>query len=51
MDLTVGSTITLNSGTTMPRLGLGVYQVPFGDSTVYAGSWALAAGFREIDSA
>ena len=35
----------------MPRLGLGVFQVPAGEATVTAVSAALAAGYRHVDTA
>jgi diketogulonate reductase-like aldo/keto reductase len=49
--LTIGSTITLNNGAAMPRLGLGVYQVPSGVSTETAVTWAPADGYRHVDTA
>lgn len=51
MDLKIDSTITLNNKTKMPHLGFGVYQVPDGRATVEAVSWALQAGYRQIDTA
>ena len=51
MDLTIASTIELNNGTAMPRLGLGVYQVPSGAQTEIAVAWALADGYRHVDTA
>jgi diketogulonate reductase-like aldo/keto reductase len=51
MDLTLGSTIRLNNGAEMPRLGLGVYQVPEGAITETVVAWALADGYRHIDTA
>ena len=43
-------TVTLNSGTAMPRLGFGVYKVPPED-VERAVSTALEAGYRSIDTA
>lgn len=45
------STLTLNNGTAMPRLGLGVYQVPPGAHTEVVVEWALADGYRHVDTA
>ena len=49
MDLE--STIKLNSGTVIPRLGLGVYQTKAGPEVVKAVTWALETGYRHIDTA
>lgn len=49
--LSLSSAATLNTGTTMPILGLGVYQIPSGQPTVQAVLWALEAGYRHIDTA
>jgi 2,5-diketo-D-gluconate reductase A len=38
-------------GVVMPRLGLGVWQVPDGPGAERAVSWALEAGYRHIDTA
>ncbi|HLK44620.1 MAG TPA: aldo/keto reductase [Acidimicrobiales bacterium] len=51
MDLSITSTIELRNGTAMPRLGLGVYQVPSGAQTEIAVTWALADGYRHVDTA
>ena len=45
------STVALNDGTAMPRLGLGVYQVPDGALTESVVAWALADGYRHVDTA
>ncbi|KAF9080127.1 hypothetical protein BGX23_002612 [Mortierella sp. AD031] len=45
------SAITLNSGHSMPRLGLGVYAAEEGEETENAVLWALQAGYRHIDTA
>ncbi|MFF2579697.1 aldo/keto reductase [Streptomyces goshikiensis] len=43
-------TIELNNGTPMPRLGLGVWQVPDDEAERVVGT-ALEAGYRSIDTA
>lgn len=43
--------VTLNNGKSMPLLGLGVYQTPPGAVTRSAVEWALAEGYRHIDTA
>ncbi|MEV7522038.1 aldo/keto reductase [Streptomyces sp. NPDC091371] len=43
-------TIKLNSGTLMPRLGFGVWQVPDAEAEQAVGT-ALEAGYRSIDTA
>ena len=47
----LSSSITLNSGTSIPAIGLGVYKIPNGESTEQAVLWALSAGYRHIDTA
>ena len=42
---------TLADGHQIPRLGLGVWQVPDGPECVNAVRWALDAGYRHIDTA
>ena len=44
-------TITLNNGTVIPQIGLGVFRTPDGDITVNAVRAALEAGYRHIDTA
>ena len=41
----------LADGNTIPKLGLGVWQVPNGPECVNAVRWALDAGYRHIDTA
>ena len=41
----------LSDGNRIPRLGLGVWQVPDGPETVNAVRWALEVGYRHIDTA
>jgi 2,5-diketo-D-gluconate reductase A len=41
----------LSDGTTIPTLGLGVWQVPNGAECENAVRWALEAGYRHIDTA
>lgn len=51
MALTMGSRITLNDGTKIPVLGLGVWQAAAGKETRKAVSFALESGYRLIDTA
>src|ERR1035438_2284393 len=51
MNLKIDSVFELNNKTYMPRLGLGVYQMPDGKKTFDAVTWALKAGYRHIDTA
>ena len=44
------TTVTLNNGVTMPRVGFGVFKVPE-DATAEAVGTALEAGYRGIDTA
>src|SRR5271156_891145 len=41
----------LRDGQAIPRLGLGVWQVPNGDDCVRSVTWALELGYRHIDTA
>lgn len=50
MDLAPASTIRLNDGAAMPRLGLGVYQIS-GKRCDAAVARALELGYRHIDTA
>jgi diketogulonate reductase-like aldo/keto reductase len=45
------SRVRLSQGTDMPVLGLGVFQSPPGAETRQAVAWALAEGYRLIDTA
>src|SRR5690606_19312058 len=51
MALTIRSTIRLNNGVEIPRLGLGVYRAAAGSETRNAVLWALEAGYRHVDTA
>ena len=51
MELTIRSTIRLNNGVEIPRLGLGVYRAAAGAETRNAVLWALEAGYRHVDTA
>lgn len=51
MELTIRSTVRLNNGVEIPRLGLGVYRTERGRETRDAVRWALEAGYRHIDTA
>jgi diketogulonate reductase-like aldo/keto reductase len=48
--LRLSSSVTLNNGVAMPRLGLGVWKCS-GKEAAQAVSWALEAGYRHIDTA
>lgn len=43
--------LPLNDGTSIPQLGIGVYQVPPGEITVATVRAGLEAGYRHIDTA
>lgn len=47
----INSVKVLNNGVKMPILGLGVYLSQAGEETINAVSYALAAGYRLIDTA
>ena len=47
----LSDTVKLNNGIEIPRIGLGVYQAGSGEGTQNAVQWALAAGYRHIDTA
>ena len=49
--MAIQSTITLNNGTVIPQVGLGVFQTPDGDTTVNAVQTALENGYRHIYTA
>ena len=51
MSLTINSTVTLHDDIEIPQLGLGVFQSEEGDEVENAVAWALAAGYRHIDTA
>lgn len=51
MSFTIISTTKLNNGVLIPRLGLGVYQIPPGKSTFNAVKYALNVGYKHIDTA
>jgi diketogulonate reductase-like aldo/keto reductase len=46
-----GQAVELADGNHLPLLGLGVWQVPDGDTCVNAVRWALELGYRHIDTA
>ncbi len=50
-DLKLQSTLTLNNGVRIPRLGLGVFRTERGDETREAVAAALKAGYRHVDTA
>jgi diketogulonate reductase-like aldo/keto reductase len=47
----INTTIQLNSGTSIPQLGFGVWQIREGGEARQAIQWALEAGYRHIDTA
>src|SRR5690242_1512517 len=49
--MTPASTLPLGNGVAIPRFGLGVYQSGSGRATEDAVGWALAAGYRHVDTA
>ncbi|MEM9951707.1 MAG: aldo/keto reductase [Chloroflexota bacterium] len=51
MTLSIDSTVTLNNGIEMPRLGLGVFKSEVGQETEDAVRYALDAGYIHIDTA
>lgn len=51
MSFTLNSKAKLNNGIQIPRLGLGVYQIPPGKSTVKAVKYALEIGYKHFDTA
>ena len=51
MQATVEPVARLNNGVMIPRLGLGVYQLPPGQTTQRAVEYALKVGYRHIDTA
>ena len=51
MLLTSQSHAILNNRVEIPRLGLGVYQTPIGETTLHAVRYALKIGYRHIDTA
>jgi methylglyoxal/glyoxal reductase len=51
MSFTLDSTSELNNGIQIPRLGLGVYQIHPGKSTVKAVKYALEIGYKHFDTA
>ena len=46
-----GRARVLSDGNQMPMLGLGIWQVPDGPTSVNAVRWALDLGYRHIDTA
>ena len=50
MDYSLDSTVTLNNGVKMPRLGLGVWQVN-NTGASQSVQWAIKHGYRDIDTA
>jgi diketogulonate reductase-like aldo/keto reductase len=50
-DIESATTRALSTGALIPRLGLGVWQVPDGAQCEQSVRWALEAGYRLIDTA
>lgn len=51
MEITIKSTVALNTSDPMPMMGLGVFKVPDGEETQQIVGAALEAGYRMIDTA
>ena len=51
MDVTIGSTLSLNTRAKIPRLGLGLFKTPEGMEAEEAVITALGAGYRHLDTA
>jgi len=51
MSWDITSTVRLNNGVEIPRLGLGVYQTPAGGTAEQAVTSALEVGYRHVDTA
>jgi methylglyoxal/glyoxal reductase len=51
MTLSLNSTVKLNNGIPIPRIGFGVYQILPGKITTNAVKYALKVGYRHIDTA
>ncbi len=51
MELNVASSIKMNNGVEIPRLGLGTWQAQQDGTARQAVEWALEAGYRHIDTA
>lgn len=51
MSFSLNSMAKLNNGIHIPMLGLGVYQIPPGKSTIKAVKYALEIGYKHIDTA
>ena len=51
MELSLQSTLVLNNGVEIPRLGLGVFRAGGDEETAQSVRWALEAGYRHIDTA
>ena len=51
VQLSISSHAILNNGVEIPRLGLGVYQSPIGETTLRSVGYAFKVGYRHIDTA
>jgi diketogulonate reductase-like aldo/keto reductase len=51
MEVDLASSIVLRPGVEIPRVGLGVFRAGAGTPTQNSVKWAIAAGYRHIDTA
>ena len=51
MTINLESTLSLNNGIEIPRLGLGTFKAVDGTQTYNSASWAIEAGYRHFDTA
>ena len=51
MKLDINTQVRLNNGVEMPLFGLGTWESPEGEPVINAVRWAIASGYRHIDTA
>lgn len=51
MKLDINTKVRLNNGVEMPLFGLGTWESPEGEAVINAVRWAIASGYRHIDTA